>query len=236
MSAAGSIGRGLAASLPVVAGYLPVAAAFGAAGAAAGLPIAATAALSAGVFAGASQFLVVGFLAVGSSMPLAVLLGVALNLRHAVYAPLLAAHLPERGVARVLFAAALTDEVFATALATARRAQAPLPGPFLVGLAAGAYVAWVGGTLVGAAVGAGLASSAPVLADALSFALVALFIGLLAATLEVRTAAPAAIAVVGGIAGTLASDATLGILVGSVAGALAAALRLPRGAVRGRRS
>lgn len=236
MSAAGSFVRGLGASLPVVAGYLPVAIAFGASGAAAGLPIAATFALSAIVFAGASQFLLVGFLAVGSSLPLAVLLGIALNLRHAVYAPLLAPRLPDRGAARLLFAAALTDEVFATTLAAARRVETPLRGSYLLGLAAGAYVAWVAGTLVGAGVGASLASTAPILDDAMAFALVALFIGLLAATVDARTTSPAAIAVAGGAAGTLAAGPTLGIVVGAAAGVLASVLRAPRRAGDGKRS
>lgn len=228
MSAAGSFSRGLGAAMPVVAGYLPVAVAFGATGAAAGLPTAATVALSAFVFAGASQFLLVGFLAVGSSLPLAVLLGIALNLRHAVYAPVLAASLPERWRVRIPFAAALTDEVFATTLAASRRMKAPLPGPFLLGLASGAYVAWVGGTVIGAVVGAGLASTAPLLADALSFALVALFLGLLAATLDARTAPSAAVAVAVGAGGTLVGDATLGITAGAAAGVAAAAVRAAR--------
>ena len=75
--------RGLGAAWPVALGYFPVAVAFGALGAQAGLSPLWVQLTSLLVFAGASQFALVGLLAQGVPPLLAALLGLLLNLRHA---------------------------------------------------------------------------------------------------------------------------------------------------------
>lgn len=104
--------RGLGAAWPVALGYFPVAVAFGALGAQAGLSPLWVQLTSLLVFAGASQFALVGLLAQGVPPLLAALLGLLLNLRHAFYGPALRPYL-RGGPLEAFF---LTDEVFAVAL------------------------------------------------------------------------------------------------------------------------
>ncbi len=137
--------QGLQAAWPIALGYFPVAVAFGALGAQAGLGPLWVQLTSLLVFAGASQFALVGLLAQGVPPLLAALLGLLLNLRHAFYGPALRPYL-KGGPLEAFF---LTDEVFAVAL----RALPGLPpgerrGYFL-GLGLGAYLSWNLGTAWG---------------------------------------------------------------------------------------
>lgn len=162
--------RGLRAAWPIALGYFPVAVAFGALGAQAGLSPLWIQLTSLLVFAGASQFALVGLLAQGVPPLLAALLGLLLNLRHAFYGPALRPYL-RGGPLEAFF---LTDEVFAVAL----RAPPGLPpgerrGYFL-GLGLGAYLSWNLGTALGVLGAQGLLAF-PGLGEALSFALPALF-------------------------------------------------------------
>ena len=106
--------RGLRAAWPIALGYFPVAVAFGALGAQAGLSPLWIQLTSLLVFAGASQFALVGLLAQGVPPLLAASLGLLLNLRHAFYGPALRPYL-KGGPLEAFF---LTDEVFALALRT----------------------------------------------------------------------------------------------------------------------
>ena len=115
--------RGLGAAWPVALGYFPVAVAFGALGAQAGLSPLWVQLTSLLVFAGASQFALVGLLAQGVPPLLAALLGLLLNLRHAFYGPALRPYL-RGGPLEAFF---LTDEVFAERLLTEERV-AVIPG------------------------------------------------------------------------------------------------------------
>ncbi|GAA5337004.1 AzlC family ABC transporter permease [Thermus antranikianii] len=162
--------RGLRAAWPIALGYFPVAVAFGALGAQAGLSPLWIQLTSLLVFAGASQFALVGLLAQGVPPLLAASLGLLLNLRHAFYGPALRPYL-KGGPLEAFF---LTDEVFAVAL----RALPGLPpgerrGYFL-GLGLGAYLSWNLGTALGVLGAQGLLAF-PGLGEALSFALPALF-------------------------------------------------------------
>ncbi len=162
--------RGLRAAWPIALGYFPVAVAFGALGAQAGLSPLWVQLTSLLVFAGASQFALVGLLAQGVPPLLAALLGLLLNLRHAFYGPALRPYLK----GSPLEAFFLTDEVFALAL----RALPGLPpgerrGYFL-GLGLGAYLSWNLGTAFGALGARGLLDW-PGLREALAFSLPALF-------------------------------------------------------------
>ncbi|RTI11757.1 transporter [Thermus scotoductus] len=163
--------QGLKAAWPIALGYFPVAVAFGALGAQAGLGYLWIQLTSLLVFAGASQFALVGLLAQGVPPLLAASLGLLLNLRHAFYGPALRPYL-KGGPLEAFF---LTDEVFALAL----RALPGLPpgerrGYFL-GLGLGAYLSWNLGTALGALGAKGLLAW-PRLGEALAFALPALFL------------------------------------------------------------
>lgn len=173
--------RGLAASLGIAAGYIPVAIAFGVSALAAGLSPWPATAMSALVYGGASQFALVGALAQGAAPFSAAGLALALNLRHLIYGPTLAEKLYGFGRAqRTILAAGLTDEVFAATFAQPLgRLNAAQRFAWMLGLECGAYASWVGGTLLGALSGTAILSLSPMLKPVLDFALPLLFVLLL---------------------------------------------------------
>ena len=169
---------GLAASVPVVVGYLPAAAAFGVAARSTGLSTTETLLMSLLVYSGASQFAVVGLVAAGASWLIMVATALVLGVRHVLYGPSLALRLRRMSTGRATIAAfGLTDEVFAVA---STRQPGRLAGfGWLLGLELGAYVSWAFGSWAGASAGAVVVEALPSLAPALSFALPALFVALL---------------------------------------------------------
>ncbi len=153
--------RGLAASVPIAVGYLPIAIAFGAA-AASKLGLIGTLMASALIFAGASQFALLSL--ISRSFLYAVVIPVFINLRHVIYGFALSRRLKLKRPYITAFG--LTDEVFAASLTTNNER-------FVIGLELGAYTSWVMGTLIGAVLGYKLKS------PSLTFALPALFFALL---------------------------------------------------------
>lgn len=174
-----SAGQGLRESLSLVVGYAPIAFSFGVIAVQSGLTPWQAVGISLLVFAGASQFVMVAMMAAGSSGLVVLSAVLMMNLRHLFYGPALATRLvalPRRLAPWIAFG--LTDEVFATAMS--KGTSRPLEPAWCLGLAAGAYLAWVGGTALGAGVGAGWASEGGYVAQALDFVLPALFLALLA--------------------------------------------------------
>ncbi|ETN88339.1 AzlC family ABC transporter permease [Thermus antranikianii] len=165
------MGEGLRAAWPIALGYFPVAVAFGALGAQAGLGYLWIQLTSLLVFAGASQFALVGLLAQGVPPLLAASLGLLLNLRHAFYGPALRPYL-KGGPLEAFF---LTDEVFALALRTLPGLSPEKRRGYFLGLGLGAYLSWNLGTALGALGAKGLLAW-PRLGEALAFALPALFL------------------------------------------------------------
>ena len=122
---------GVASSFPIVLGYLPVAVAFGISAAGVGMSTGESVLISALIFAGASQFALVGMLAAGAPLAVASAAALALNLRHLLYGPLIAPLLNPAGrIYAVLLAFGMTDEVFATALAKLKRLSGRAPPGF----------------------------------------------------------------------------------------------------------
>lgn len=223
VTARGAWWAGVVASLPIALGYLPVALAFGAAARAAGLDSGDAALISATVFAGASQFALVGLLGAGGPPAVAVLAALALNVRHVLYGPVLAPWL--RGCSRAwraLLAFGLTDEVFAAAAARLPQVPEADRPRWTLGLVTGAYASWVGGTWLGAAGGSLLLASLPGVGEALAFALPVLFLVLL---LPMLTEPPAAVAAAASALVALAAHrsgpAGLGLAAGAALGVLA---------------
>jgi predicted branched-subunit amino acid permease len=164
------------AALPLVAGYLPAAVAFGVAAREAGLSVAEATGMSAIVLSGASQFALVGLISAGAPGPTAAITALFLSLRHLLYGPALAPRLRNFGPGRAaLGALVLTDEIFALASGRGK----PVRFGWLMGLELAACTTWVGGTWLGAYGGAAVVRAIPSLAPALSFALPALFAALL---------------------------------------------------------
>lgn len=183
---------GLRAAAPIAIGYFPVAMAFGAAAVKLGLEPVQAIAVSALVFAGASQFLLLTALASGNALPVVVALSGLVNLRHLLYGPILLDRLPQSGYARFLFAFALTDEVFAATLARRSAVPEKFGTAWLLGLGFGAYASWVAGTALGGLLGEAFERDAPMAAEATGFALPALFVAITWLNLSRETALPMA--------------------------------------------
>ncbi|MFP4551425.1 MAG: AzlC family ABC transporter permease [Spirochaetales bacterium] len=162
---------GLKAGLPIFLGYVPVAISFGLLARNTGLTFVETAAFSALVFAGASQFLGLALLASGAGLVSIVGATLLVNLRHLLMSASVAARLSQRRLLPMI-AFGVTDETFAVA-STHARSHDPR---FLVALEATAYSGWLLGTLIGHLFGGVLP---PVLQVSFGFGLYALFVILL---------------------------------------------------------
>jgi 4-azaleucine resistance transporter AzlC len=131
--------------------------AFGAVAVAAGLSAIQAVAMSAVMFTGASQFALVGILAVGGSPIAALSAALLLGLRNAFYGIPVARIVHPRGLARLWTAHFVIDET--TAMAVAQRT--PRAGRYAfwaTGLTL--YALWTLGTVAGALIGGGIDTSA----------------------------------------------------------------------------
>ena len=217
---------GLAASLPIVMGYFPIAFSFGVAATQAGFTGLEAFALSLIIYAGASQFLALAILSSGAPVLVAAFTLIAMNLRHVLYGPALMREAGEGATRRHAWAWAwgLTDEVFGQALGALARGQR-FSEPYMFGLGLGAYASWVSGTVVGAYAGGGALEGWPAVNAGLGFMLPALFLALLLSILNRRQLPVIVVAGSVTVVATLAISATSGILLGMLAGAVAGALR-----------
>lgn len=224
--------RGLWDGLSLIVGYFSIALSFGILAVRLGFSPVEAQFVSAVVYAGASQFALVGMLAAGAS-PWSVAGAVAaMNLRHLFYGPALLSQLPQHGerLPRPLLAFGMTDEVFALASGTIT----PMHGErWLLGVQMAAYGAWLAGTAIGALAGQWGAARWPAVDAGLSFVLPALFLALLAQMLRPRHVLPLAVAA--GMALALAPllPGHVAMLLAMLAGGAVAALRSGEGEEEG---
>ncbi len=218
--------QGLAASLPIVMGYLPIAFSFGVAATRAGFSATEAFILSLVIYAGASQFLALALLSSGAPVLISAFTLIAMNLRHVLYGPALMREAGDKAGTRHAWAWAwgLTDEVFGQALGALTRGQR-FSEPYMFGLGLGAYAAWVLGTVIGALAGGRALEGWPALSAGLGFMLPALFLALLLSILSRRQVPVIVVAGLVTVAGTLAISATSGILLGMLAGAATGLVR-----------
>ena len=212
--------EGVGISQPIMIGYFPVAVMFGISSRTAGLSAMETLAVSVIVFAGASQFALVGMVASGVSFPGALLATAGLNLRHIFYGPAIAPYL---GVKRwreaMPLAFGLTDEVFASAIAVLPARSVEERAPLMMGLETGAYLSWLAGTLFGAIGFQVAADLTPELVPVLSFSLPSLFLVILIPLAKGKGAVPALVAATVAAGLLLCGFSTGALLAGGVAGA-----------------
>ncbi|HLR77974.1 MAG TPA: AzlC family ABC transporter permease [Burkholderiaceae bacterium] len=173
--------RGLATSLSIAAGYLPIAFSFGLAALQAGLSPFITILTSVVVYAGASQFVLITLMASGAGWLTAVPTVIVMNARHLFYGPALLNKLPEhdRSLPAPLLSWGLTDEVFATALGRLNDIPDASREAWYLGLQTGAYASWVGGTILGVTLSSSFTNPPVFIEAALSFILPGLFFALL---------------------------------------------------------
>ena len=173
--------RGLVDSMAIGAGYVPVAISFGVAAIAAGLSPMVVILTSVLVFAGASQFILIALLVSGAAWWVAVPAVLLMNARHLFYGPALYGQLTAvpRRLPLLAWSFGLTDEVFASAVAKLGQQSPAAREAWYVGLQLGAYLAWVGGTVLGVVFNHVLQNAPIFVTEALNFVLPALFLALL---------------------------------------------------------
>jgi 4-azaleucine resistance transporter AzlC len=173
-----SFRQGVQAGMPIAIGYMPIALTFGLLAKTTGLALAEAVMMSAIVYAGASQYIALNLLAVGTGAFEIVLTTFILNIRHF----LMSASLNEKAESDVLWKKALyafgiTDETFSVAAMK----EGMVNAPYMFGLGVMAYGSWVINSAIGYVVGASLPQS---LQESMSVALYAMFIGLLVPALK----------------------------------------------------
>jgi len=203
-------------AMPIMLAYFPIAMTFGVIATSHGISWLITMLISAWVYAGGAQFMLVSLALTGASATSTILTVLLVNSRHLLYGTTLGPAFkqwPEWK--KWLSAFGLSDEVFAV---TSSRVLHQVPSPsYQIIFGFVCYAAWVSGT----AAGLGLGTVVPTpLASVFGFALPAMFMALL---LMGKRSFPYFIAAFcGALCAILANfvDAgSLGIIVGSVVGA-----------------
>ncbi|STW79694.1 AzlC family protein [Klebsiella michiganensis] len=155
---AATLAEGLKDSLPIVISYIPVAFAFGLNATKLGFTPLESLFFSCIIYAGASQFVITAMLAAGSSLWVAALTVMAMDVRHVLYGPSLRSRI-QRALSKkktAVWAFGLTDEVFAAATAKLVRDNRRWSENWMIGIALMSWASWVFGTLIGAYSGSGL--------------------------------------------------------------------------------
>jgi len=171
--------RGFRAAVPVIMGFIPIAIAFAIMARQAGMTVAQTTLMSAGVLAGAAQMMAAGMVAQGASVITIVIATFILNLRHLIMSTCVMAKMKPCSLwLRLLASFGVTDESFAIFTTEGDENSGIM---FFLGLITGTYSAWVCGSFVGAVFSALLPE---IVSMSLGIALYAMFIGLLLPSLN----------------------------------------------------
>jgi 4-azaleucine resistance transporter AzlC len=206
--------------VPLMIGAIPFGIIFGTLANSSGLSFWGALAMSAFVFAGSSQFIALGLLAAGTSLPFMILTTLVVNLRHMLYAVSLVPYLQKLPqVWKLVLGFWLTDEAFAIAIV---RYQKPDTSPYKpwyhLGGALLMYANWQLCTLVGLTLGELIPD---VKSWGLDFAMAVTFIGMIIPYLVNR---PMLVAVlVAGVTSLFAHSLPhqLGLMVAAIAGIIA---------------
>ena len=178
------IKRGAASAAPIIMGYLPIGFAFGVLAIEAGIGAAGAVAMSVFLYAGSSQFIAIGLIANGVTVPALGLTVFLVNLRHMLMSAYLAPSLGRwTRWQQAVFSYELTDESFAVHSVTLKSNGSP-SARRMIALNMFAQAAWVASTAAGAWAGSRLHFDTSVFG--LDYALPAMFIALLVLQIENR--------------------------------------------------
>ncbi len=170
--------QGLQSGIAIAIGYMPIALTFGLLAKTTGLSISETVLMSMIVFAGASQYISLSLLAIGTAAFEIILATFIVNIRHF----LMSASLNEKAehdhpFKKALYAFGITDETFSVAATK----EGTVTTGYLFGVTSISYGSWVVFSGIGHAIGASLPST---LQEAMSVALYAMFVGLLVPSMK----------------------------------------------------
>jgi 4-azaleucine resistance transporter AzlC len=185
------------------------------------------------VFAGASQFVAVGYVLGGFSWLAIVLLTAFLNARHMLYAAALAPYLADRPRwMRAVMAHVLTDEAFALAIAHFRRIGRSDVRGYWMGAIISTFIPWNVATLVGVTIGGSIPDPTQFGLDVIfPAAMGGLAVGLITGRRELVAAVSGAVI---GVAIGLAWDPAAGIIAGGIVGPFVGMAVRPSADVHGR--
>src|SRR3954471_3508654 len=217
MSLADSRRRLLMDSLGIVASASGFGLVYGLSARAAGFSPLEASAMSVIVFAGASQFVAVGYVLGGFSWLAIVLLTAFLNARHLLYAAALAPYVADQPrLQRAAMAHVLTDEAFALAIAHFRRiGRADVRG-YWIGAILSTWIPWNIATWVGVTIGGSIPDPTRFGLDVIfPAAMGGLAVGLIIGRRELVAAIVGAVAAV---AISLAWDPAAGVIAGGLLG------------------
>lgn len=219
-----SFWQGFKDSQAIMLTYLPVSFAFGVSAAKFGFSAFEALFLSCTMYAGASQFLVVALLASGSSIWLAAITVIALDIRHVLYGPALQ-HLIQKKLnlkKTAIWGWGLTDEVFARAMIQLSQRRQDWSESWMLGVSLSSWFSWALGSFLGGLFANQMHLLPKFLQASLDFLLPALFLSFLLAAFEKRhTLVVAVTLIVAGLACyliNLSAAIFLGILAGIGAG------------------
>lgn len=216
--------EGLKDSLPIVISYIPVAFAFGLNATKLGFTPLESLFFSCIIYAGASQFVITALLAAGSSLWVAALTVMAMDVRHVLYGPSLRQRITKTlsKPKTAVWAFGLTDEVFAAATAKLVRDNRRWSENWMIGISFSSWFSWVLGTALGSWSGNGLLDNLPAVEAALGFMLPALFLSFLLASFQRKQSWTVSAALAGALLGVTLVSIPAAILAGIVCGCLAA--------------
>ncbi|NJK63205.1 MAG: AzlC family ABC transporter permease [Synechococcaceae cyanobacterium SM2_3_1] len=214
---------GAGAILPLVLGAAPFGLIYGTLAPSSGLSFAAALAMSLLVFAGSAQFIALGLLAVGTSLPLIIFTTLVVNVRHLLYALSLLPHVRHLGAGwRLILGFFLTDEAFAIAITRYdRQDRSPYKHWYVLGGALLMYLNWQLWTLLGLFLGERIPDAR---SWGLDFAMSVTFIGMIMPYLKTQPMVLSAL--VAGAVAVVARDLPhqLGLVVGASAGMMVGAV------------
>lgn len=173
-----SFQQGFQGGISIAIGYLPVALTFGLLSKSTGLSLSETVLMSLIVFAGASQYISLSLLAVGTGIIEIIMTTFIVNIRHFLMSASLSEKVEDDPLwKKALYSFGLTDETFTVASTK----DGTVNAGYLFGLMLISYASWVINSGIGYVIGASLP---PTVQESMGIALYAMFIGLLIPSLK----------------------------------------------------
>lgn len=170
--------KGVQSGISIAIGYFPIALTFGLLAKTTGLSIYETVMMSIIVFAGASQYISLSLITLGTGIFEIILTTFIVNIRHLLMSASLNEKVEqERTVYKAIYAFGITDETFSVAATK----EGTVSTGYIFGVISVSYASWVINSGIGHLVGASLPDT---LQESMTVALYAMFIGLLVPSMK----------------------------------------------------
>lgn len=170
--------RGVQAGISIAIGYFPIALTFGLLAKTTGLTIVETVMMSLIVFAGASQYISLSLLTLGTGIFEIILTTFIVNIRHFLMSASLNEKVEDdRTFFKAIYSFGITDETFSVAATK----EGNVTTGYIFGVISVSYASWVVNSGIGHLVGASLPET---LQESMTVALYAMFIGLLVPSMK----------------------------------------------------